>query len=626
MTPSRPQPEYSSLVRDVLLAGPADGQQILQDAQTNNLWQALYTASKSSPYALEWRQAFGRGTVSYSGSTSILGVAVKMLIDYADSQEPNPSPETSDALIKLIANCCADNNQNRRLVLQAGGLLSLVKILVEGEDSTIVIPTIYNVCADFDEPAHTNSDHTSEDHLHVTLAEERLARADVPSFSIFSGIQALLKPYVVLDCEDGIKEYLAELVEMAARPAAALEGNFEERDCDYDQAIERLLALDGGQYVADYSARARAYIVRSLFAISASSAAKTYLASTGSIFQFALAADTPDLMPGYYGEDEEEQKDNIETMTKLQTTMLSMVYEICRMPEFTDPPKYGVARQSLDILCHSVNISPFQGTIAYIMLYAFINSDARAHLLATEDLIPALFHTLKYETDKTIIHPALAVATKLAVTWSLRRHLFGMRFMQAVHHLLTRQGLGYEIPTNAVTFLELMIKGHPEHIPALLVTTQHHDSIMSDLFKLFDKGQDTIRLEIGRLIVELCATIAQQTSSAPTYSELFNLDAIIQLFPLDQWSKIFVFMATKAQIADPPVAQRVWFALGLLSTLNGGKQVVLQVLHNTDVQQTVRNVVSQPESYAGQNIRFMVHNMRNSGSDLNTVMNQLSLT
>lgn len=623
MAPSRPL--FWSLVQEVLQTGSNDGQQILDHAQTSNVWQALYLASKSSPYAEIWREAFGQ----YKNSEgSILEVAVKLITDYADSQAPDPDHETSSAILKLIANCCADNNHNRSQVIHAGVLLPLLKLLIEGEDPNVLVPTIYNVCSDMDEPAsNVSPDVTSDQQIRITLAEERLARADVSSSSVYTGLFALLSSHVVLDCQNEIKEYLSELVEMAARPAITSTKATAIQD-DLNRALECFFAPQGGVLLADYSAKCRSHVVRALFSIAASETAQTFLASSGAIFRFALLADTEDLMPGYYGEDEEEQKENQQAIEDLQTAMLKLVYEVCQMPAFADPPKYGLARQALDVLCHHVNLSSFKGSIAYIMLYGFINSDARAYLLATEELLPALLHTLRYETDRTIVHPALAVASKIAVSYSLRKHLHAMHYMQAVQHLLTRNNLGYEIPLNAVTFLELMIKGRPEYVRTLVETSQHHDAILSDLFKLFDKGHDAICFEIGRLIIELCATMAQQDSAQNQY---FNLDAMFQLFGTDQWAKVLTYMATKGQAADPAVAQRAWFALGLLSTLNSGREALLQVLQNDEVQQRLQAIDTQSdnnrlpsEPYVNQNMRFMMHNMRQS-SELTAAVNQLSL-
>lgn len=628
MTPSRSQ--VWGLVQEVLQNGPADGQHILSQAQTNNIWQALYLATRSSPHAKAWREVFGH---RINNEGSILEVVVKLITDYADSQEPDPDIETGSALLRLIANCCADNDHNRSQVIEAGVLLPLLKLLVEGEDPNVLVPTIYNVCSGLDDTAPNGVPDANSDHqIRITTAEERLARADVASNSIYTGLTVLLSPHVVIDCQDEIKEYLADLIEMAARPALNATSSTLNAN-DFHQAVECFFRNQGGVLLAGYSAKCRCSLVRSLFAIAASEPAQVFLASSGAIFRFALLADAEDLMPGYFGEEEAEQKENQETITSLQTAMLKLVYEVCGMPAFTDPPKYGLARQALDILCNHVNLSSFKGSIAYIMLYGFIDNDARAHLLATEELLPALLHTLQYETDKTIIHPALAVATKIAVTWSLRKHLHAMHYMQAVQHLLTRNNLGYEIPLNAVTFLELMIKGHPEHVRTLIETSQHHDAILSDLFGLFDKGNDAICFEIGRLVVELCALMAYQDSSRIRQNEYFNLDALIQLFGHDQWAKVLTYMASKGQASDPAVGtQRVWFALGLLSTLQSGREVVLKVLQNDEIQQRVKAVEKPPEDlqrshiepYAIQNMNFMMHNMRRS-SDLVSDLNQLSL-
>src|SRR3954470_3334668 len=113
---------YWALVTEVLRTGPADGPQILEHVRTHNLWEALYSASRSSPYAPAWREAFGRQRTSRQGANSILLLAVEMLVDAA---ETNQVPEqeglqTFLLIARFIANCCAESVHNRRTAVHAG--------------------------------------------------------------------------------------------------------------------------------------------------------------------------------------------------------------------------------------------------------------------------------------------------------------------------------------------------------------------------------------------------------------------------------------------------------------------------------------------------------------------------
>ncbi|KAK5952118.1 hypothetical protein OHC33_007005 [Knufia fluminis] len=629
--------QYWPLVTEVLQTGPADGRDILQHAKTVNLWEALYLASRSSPYAPTWREAFGRQRDSQHGVRSILELVVAVLIDQTDllkSQQPPEQERMQSTLLlaRLLANCCADNDHNRRTVIHAGGLSPLIKLLEAGCDPNVLVPTVYNVCADLEDPTEEiMSDADTSEHR-ITVAEERLARKDVSSNGIYSGILAFLSPAVVLRCNDDIKEYLADLVEMSATPATVVqEGLADTRGDDIGHAFTRLLASDGGQLLADHCAKCRCNIARSLLAISTSDAPKAILASTGDIFAVALMAEHSTADLEYFGEDEEEEQDNREALETIKTASLKLVYEVCQLPQFASPPKYGTARHSLDIICHATAWSPYALSIANIILYGFVDSDVRAHLLVSENLLPPLIEILAYETDKTVIHPALALATKLAITWPLRADLHRANAMRAARHLLTATNLGYEIPLNTVTFLEIMIKGHSMHISAMMDKTGGQ-SMMDDVFALFAKGQDAICLEIGRLVIEICATLAQQGDQELAATNA-GLDEFASSCKPDALAGVLVYMASKAQSEVPAVAQRVWFVLGLLSTTPSGRTVVHLVLQDANVQLEVRKIGIEDGSWVAGNIKFMMHNLgsslpqitNGSAGALHTAMDQISL-
>lgn len=621
-----------ALVAEVLRTGPADGQQILGHAQSNNLWEDLYLASRLSPYAVAWRQAFGRQRASHNGIQSVLELAVAELRSHAESSLDNgENAQTAVYTAKLIANCCVDDNHNRRLSIKAGVLLPLMNLLLRGADPNILVPAIYNICADLEDPAENLvPDASSPDgSIQPTLAEERLATTDGSAKSVFSGIFTFLSPPVVFGCRDEIKEYLAEILDMAARPSAV--SNHVSQTA-LSNALDRMLSSDGGRLLAEYSAKSRISIVRALLAVAQSAQAKAFLASSGTIVELAYMAESMNVSEEYFGEDEEERQESAEALEGLKTAMLRLVYEVCSLPQFSTPAKYGIARQSLELIHDSSDTTTFMRTIAYITLYGFIDSNARAHLLASEHVIPRLIQTLRLESDKTVIHPALGLATRLAVTWSLRGELHKQSAMQAVQRVLTAANMGYEIPLNAVTFLELLSKGHPEHVKTLLVTSENGRSIVDDLWALFDKGNDTICLEVGRLFIEICATLAQQNSSEIA-SGGFELNSFLAACNQRAFARVLVFMGTKAQGAETAIAQRVWFAMGLLSTTEQGKQIALIALQDEDLQLKIKALHSEVGSWSGENVKFMLYNLGLSinqicpppEDDLDTAMHQMSL-
>lgn len=614
--------QYLPLIREVLAAGPNDAKDLIQHAEVSSMSEALYLASRNSEYATTWRRIFGEHRLSQSYPRSILELAV-MVLDYeAEYSSASISTQTM-LMVKLVANCCIDNVSNKRMVIQTRGLTPLMRLLANGVDPNVLVPTIYNICVDFDDLSEDEIPDAAvpDGSTKVNLAEETLARIDMPHGSAFTGLLALLIPHVVQGCDPQTGGYLSELIEMSSRLAATSQRDSDNTGyADVKSAIDRLLDETGGDFVAKYSVSSRIDIIRSLFAMSSSESAKDYLASSGKIYDFALVADYDVKRLNYAAEEDE-----IETLLSMQTLMLKMAYDLCQRPRFVNPPKYGIARLSLNIVSGKNASSSFQKAVAFVVLYGFLDGDPRAYLLANEGLTASVGAVLSQESDKQVIHPALGVAIKLALTWYLRKQLSQYQVMEAVQRLLTDSNLGYEIPLSAVTLLRLMIKGHPSHI-ITLVQERTGNSIIRDVFKLFDKGHDAICLEIGLLAIEICATLGTETHSAPSVAE-FSLNSIIGGLESGLWSQVFVFMATKGQTVDAAISQRVWLALGLLSRTSNGKHIILSALQDSTFVKSIEEFKAQRVPGVAENIDFMVYHMQDQLNeiDLDTAMNQMSL-
>ena len=128
---------------------------------------------------------------------------------------------------------------------------------------------------------------------------------------------------------------------------------------------------------------------------------------------------------------------------------------------------------------------------------------------------------------------------------------------------------------------------------------------------LLAQRHDAICLEIGRLVIEICATLAQQSPQKVAGTSV-DLDKFASSCRPEAVARIMVYMATKLQSEASAVAHRVWFALGLLSTVPGGRVVVQLALQDADVQLELRRIDAEGESWATGNIKFMMHNLGDS--------------
>ncbi|KAJ9652818.1 hypothetical protein H2198_007948 [Neophaeococcomyces mojaviensis] len=615
--------DQAKLINEVLLTGPADSRRVLEriqaeaDTSHSTAWLYLLEASRSSQYAVAWREAFGRKRLSHPEPNSILELAIENLA-HAFSHPIRDSDRNIVVSIfpRILANCCVENDHNRRLTIQAGGIGVLMRTLAEGNDPNVLVPAIYNICTDIEDPAEHMRPHmsTTSEPLNITIAEERLATLDSPSNSVLSGLLTLLSPSIIQACDGEIKEYLADLMEMAVKPIIALgDAAVEEGDPILGRVLARMHSSDAGILLSGYSVRSRISVIKVTLTLLTLPAARVMLATTGSIFYLSLMVEEGEQSHDYYGEDEEEQKENATALNSLQTAMMKAVYEVCQMPEFTNPPKYGIARQSVDIL-YDQNPSKLRAikySVAFAMLYGFVDSDARANLLVAENaaFIPTVLFWMRSNV-KEIVYPALALATKLAITWNLKRKFYEVGAVMVVDHLLTTSDFGYDIPLNAITFLELLVTGQPEHIGAMLLTyVETGRSVLNDIHVLFDRGHDPICFEIGRLMIEIISTLAHNSHGEQKTND-FTLDVFLAACDDESLAKVLIWTGTKGLELDPVNAQRVWFALGLLSTSERGKQIAHLAVQDPDFSARIQQEMSLPDDTpAKRNISYMIYSI-----------------
>jgi hypothetical protein len=124
------------------------------------LFRILADTTREIPF---WRPLFGVAVrpdkaanlaqqIQRSSPDSVLEVARRVVLDFSAV----PREQLRDAL-RIIANTCADNNANRSIIVNRDGIGALLELLRNRKECDLVIPVLYNVCVDYDEPA-TDSD------------------------------------------------------------------------------------------------------------------------------------------------------------------------------------------------------------------------------------------------------------------------------------------------------------------------------------------------------------------------------------------------------------------------------------------------------------------------------------
>jgi hypothetical protein len=136
-----------------LLDAIQTGQPALTSAWAVNTFLVLSQAPRTVEL---WRQHFGlcRRVTGYSSPPQenpdcILDVARRVI----DDERINHDDRLLCAALRIVANCCADNNTNRSLIVYRDGIQALRNLVKAQRHLDLVLPTLFNVCTDFDEAA-----------------------------------------------------------------------------------------------------------------------------------------------------------------------------------------------------------------------------------------------------------------------------------------------------------------------------------------------------------------------------------------------------------------------------------------------------------------------------------------
>lgn len=156
---------------------------------------------------VKWRAAFGPLRHG-RGAESVLGSAVSSL-----RHLQNYGDDTISQISRLVANCCADMNENRAFVIGQNVVSLLIEHLSESRQPDKTVVTLYNICLDFEDPSVEKSEE-----IRVNDAQRQLARAK--GMSGLNSLVVMMASFEALS--DSRKDLLANLIEIASHAGVQL--------------------------------------------------------------------------------------------------------------------------------------------------------------------------------------------------------------------------------------------------------------------------------------------------------------------------------------------------------------------------------------------------------------------
>ena len=511
-------------------------EQIYQQGQprdfTTAILVALAEATREVPF---WRPLFGLEVKpAYLPNVHqlkrdrppdcILDVARRIV----SGQLREASSEQMRCALRVMANCCADNNVNRSILVNRDAVEDLLELLKDKKECDLVIPTLYNVCVDYDwlgidgcndKPLLPDQQMSTKKDAGLSVVALTAAEWRLGSYwFMYNGAKTSFE--ILLEAKDHAPSCmgtLADLVELASRVALQSPDNFV-READGDEICDHTVdttadvlrsLLTSGAELAKEDIDCRVSICQAV--INILSQHESYYPTLVGINDALLnLIHLPYNSKSGAVSDEEEQ-----TLEPYRQAILQLIYKISAVEAYTQmfeinfnlihewinvlntflpgvlSPSRRVVRHESSATVESPQGNEFQDNSpapqplasACVLLANSITTTDRARKLlkssAIATCLPQLFITA---SDPEVLLPAIDLATRLALTRegqdAMQTEMAHMiPALACILHKRTAEVdlIGLEVQRNAIALARLLIKGSSKHIWNLTLQPAYAD-------------------------------------------------------------------------------------------------------------------------------------------------------
>ncbi|KAK4940827.1 hypothetical protein LTR10_019099 [Elasticomyces elasticus] len=554
--------------------------------------------------------------------------------------------------LRLIANCCADNNINRHIIVQRGGVESLMARVATGG---LIFPTLYNVCIDYDEPA-IDSEGKPLAPLSkmqastvqplptqtLNLAEQKLGRYFDPlaqkracSVTLLVNASPHAGPHLSV---------LADLIEMASRIAlygsenllTSASGETQPQQTQNQGLDPRSLVhplIFEGSVISKDEPDSCASICQAVLNILSQQDFRDPVSHNDKLLWHLIH------LPYVWqaGREEDEDEELIESLAPYRKAILKTVYEISASNFYfaISGPGSKIVGRCTDYLHEyqrgstSSTRDPdhvYPGPLASVCVLVANSLTRTEHVvgfLATGTPIASYLTTiLECSLDPDVLLPAVNIATRLCLCREGQDVLHTASLMNVAQKLLKPTSetdtLAMDIQRETVTLVRLLIKGRPAFLSDLNIEAMddsgENKTVMASVLTLFEKTNDPrTKIEIGRLAIEMLRThfskdqhIAQSDAEPGRSIDEHDFLTMCNVATPNNTLTIadtiaYIITQPQAQSQPPgpsstpvPGADQVqaeaeaWFGLGLLSTLPSSRPWIMSALSRNENQLLIR--------------------------------------
>ena len=568
---------------------------------TSNILLVLAVASRDQIL----RPVFG-GYIdqNFSPDDSILGYVLdKVLAEH----KPLDDPGVLENALRLISNCVADTNCNRKLALQKHAVRNLMRLAKERRSVDFIIPAMYNLCVEYEDPGRSmNAGEPVTTRTNPAQAE--LARSD-PHYGVIQAFFDISTGFCA--CSDQRKPLLASLIEMVSLTAQEdllcigilPEMKSQARRDTLHQTILMFLGVRSVP-LTSYDGDTAVSVCNAFLNLLAAPDVKQVLVSERQLHSLASFCHRfSTYEQELFGEDGEEE--TLANLQQCEKALLQEFYVLSGLPEFAAAYTLDANTPGSDFI-HACIDRPRNKdfstqsaapagpsvAIAYTILANITSSEDIAIRLVHEYRAHEPLEAVLHDCDNAdTIYPALGLLSRLSLPSTNKQEIVKGGMMDAIRRFFKKPSQDSSIDwtpavrVEALTSLRRLITGQV----GILTSLQERPrpgSYMQDILDLFLAcNNSTIKIEIGRFCVECSRTISSTQDQIALRSRLSE-----QTFGQLNMVEPVAFLACEGP--SPGAKAEGWFGLGLMTFWEKTRAQVLEILKTAQMVEEVSKIVN----------------------------------
>jgi hypothetical protein len=332
----------------------------------------------------------------------------------------------------------------------------------------------------------------------------------------------------------------------------------------------------------------------------------------------------------YVGDDGTVRPDTPTAIFAIRRSLFKTIYDVSSSPEFI--ARYGqgpecprLLSECVDALgdvsnlrCSKQAVNTIPIISACVVLANLTKSvEFALFLVQRKNVHLSLGLILRQREDSASLYPAIALLDRLAIPPENKGAIFAAGVIYELPRLLIDFDVQPRIQCEAVATIRKVIVGHPEHVSGIGICipvvaeacmqhksterTQEQSGLLAAL-NLFRRTSDVeLKIEIGRLVVEVCRTLFRSTGGHPERAE----NPVRQAFGnASDIANPITYLACNGTSKE--VRGEGWFGLAAMSAWDYGRPFVMDCLAETIFQARVEEALKEGERGFSQNICLML--------------------